>query len=119
VAKEEALDATAMSEECQVFCVWHSVLKPLRRLCRKNAPCRQRGRTSLLVNFLKLDSGNIDALVGVACLEVLVCVSDMTDNPQALLAEAETRLTEALAAAPNNTYAHLFMSGVLRATPEF
>jgi cytochrome c-type biogenesis protein CcmH/NrfG len=40
----------------------------------------------------------------------------MTDDPQALLAEADARLTKALAAAPNNAYAHLFMGVVLRAT---
>jgi tetratricopeptide (TPR) repeat protein len=65
---------------------------------------------------LELDPGNIDALVGLAGVEVLVCISDMTDNPQALLAEAEARLTKALAAAPNHAYAHLFMGVVLRAT---
>ena len=32
------------------------------------------------------------------------------------MAEAEARLTKALAAAPNNAYAHLFMGVVLRAT---
>jgi tetratricopeptide (TPR) repeat protein len=40
----------------------------------------------------------------------------MTDEPRALLAEAEARLTKALAAAPNNAYAHLLMGIVLRAT---
>jgi TolB-like protein/class 3 adenylate cyclase len=65
---------------------------------------------------LELDPSNIDALVGVAAVDVLVCISDLTDDPQALLAEAETRLTKALAAAPNNAYAHLFMGVVLRAT---
>ena len=38
---------------------------------------------------LELDPGNIDALVGVARVDVLVCLSDMTDDPQALLAEAD------------------------------
>ncbi len=65
---------------------------------------------------LELDSGNIDALVGVAGVDVLICVSDMTDDPKPLLAEAEAPLTKALAAAPNNAYAHLFMGVLLRAT---
>jgi TolB-like protein/class 3 adenylate cyclase len=65
---------------------------------------------------LELDPGNIDALVGATGVDVLVCISDMTDDPQALLAEVEERLTKALAAAPNNAYAHLFMGVVLRAT---
>ena len=47
---------------------------------------------------LELDPGNIDALVGVAGVDVLVCISYMTDDPQALLAEAEARLIKALAA---------------------
>jgi TolB-like protein len=57
---------------------------------------------------LELDSRNIDALVGVAAVDVLVCISDLTDEPQAILAEAEARLTEALVASPSNAYAHLF-----------
>lgn len=44
-----------------------------------------------------------------AGVDVLVCISDMTDDPQALLAEAEARLIKALAATPNNAYAHLFI----------
>ena len=65
---------------------------------------------------LELDPSNIDALVGVAGVDVLVCISDMTDDPQALLAEAEARLINVLAATPNNAYAHLLMGVVLRAT---
>jgi TolB-like protein/class 3 adenylate cyclase len=65
---------------------------------------------------LELDPGNIDALVGAAGVDVLVCISDMTDDPRALLTEVEERLAKALAAAPNNAYAHLFMGVVLRAT---
>jgi tetratricopeptide (TPR) repeat protein len=65
---------------------------------------------------LESDSGNIDALVGVAAVEVLVCISDLTDAPQAILAEAEARLTKALAATPSNAYAHLLMGVVFRAT---
>ena len=34
---------------------------------------------------LELDPGNIDALVGVAGVDVAVCVSFMTDDPQVLL----------------------------------
>jgi tetratricopeptide (TPR) repeat protein len=65
---------------------------------------------------LKLDPVNIEALIGVAAVDVLICVSFMIDDPQALLAEAETRLAQALAAAPNHAVAHLFMGVVLRAT---
>jgi len=45
-------------------------------------------------------------------IQNLICVSDMTDDPKPLLAEAEARLTKALAAVPNNAYAHLFMAFV-------
>ncbi len=65
---------------------------------------------------LELDPDNIDALVGDAGVDVLVCISDMTDDPQALLVEAEARLIKGLAAAPNHAYVHLFMGVVLRAT---
>jgi TolB-like protein/class 3 adenylate cyclase len=65
---------------------------------------------------LELDPGNIDALIGVAAVDVIVSVSFMTDDPQALLAEAETRLTKALARVPHNALAHLHMGTVLRAT---
>ena len=60
--------------------------------------------------------GNIDAVIGVAAVDVLVCIGDLTDDPQAMLAETEARLAKALAAEPNNAYAHLLMGVVLRAT---
>jgi TolB-like protein/DNA-binding winged helix-turn-helix (wHTH) protein/Flp pilus assembly protein TadD len=68
------------------------------------------------VQALELDPGNVDALVGVARADMSVCISFMTDDPQILLAEAEARLTKALAAAPNHALAHLFMGVLLRAT---
>jgi tetratricopeptide (TPR) repeat protein len=70
----------------------------------------------LFERALELDPGNIDALAGVAAMDVVVCVSDMTDNPQGLLAEAEAHVTTALAAAPSNAFAHLYMGVALRAT---
>jgi hypothetical protein len=51
---------------------------------------------------LKLDSGNVDALVGAATVDVIVAASYMTDDPRAVLDEAEASLTKALAAAPNH-----------------
>jgi TolB-like protein/class 3 adenylate cyclase/Tfp pilus assembly protein PilF len=65
---------------------------------------------------LELDPGNIDALVGVAAVDVIVSVTFMTDDPQTLLAEAEARLTKALARVPDNALAHLHLGTVLRAT---
>jgi len=63
-----------------------------------------------------LDSGNVDALVGAATVDVIVGTSYMTDSPRAVLAKAEVSLTKALAAAPNHAGAHHEMGVVLRAT---
>jgi TolB-like protein/class 3 adenylate cyclase len=65
---------------------------------------------------LELDSGNVDALVGAATVDVIVGTTYMTDNPRAVLAKAEVSLTKALAAAPNHAGAHHEMGVVLRAT---
>ena len=65
---------------------------------------------------VELDPGNIDALVGIAAVDVTVCVSYMTDDPQAVLAEAESRLTKALAKRPNDALAHVLMGVALRAS---
>ncbi|HEY5204454.1 MAG TPA: adenylate/guanylate cyclase domain-containing protein [Roseiarcus sp.] len=71
---------------------------------------------SFYIHALDLDPGNIDALVGVAAVDLTVCASFMTDDHQTLLAEAETRLARALAVAPNNALAHLLMGVALRMT---
>jgi TolB-like protein/class 3 adenylate cyclase len=65
---------------------------------------------------LELDSGNVDALVGVARADVYACVNYIADDPQILPAAAAPRLTKALAATPNNGYAHQLMGVVLRVT---
>ena len=85
-------------------------------LYRGFAPEMQAKAREFYECALELDAGNIDALVGVAAVDVLTCISDLSDDPQALLAEAEARLTKALAAAPDHTLAHLLLGVVLRAT---
>ena len=79
-------------------------------------PAALANARTFYVRALELDPNNIDALVGVATVDVTACVSYMMDDPQPVLAEAEARLTKALAAAPNNALAHLVMGVVLRAT---
>jgi TolB-like protein/class 3 adenylate cyclase len=65
---------------------------------------------------LKLDPGNIEALVGVAAVDTLDAWSYQIDDPRSLMAAAEAKLSKALAAAPNNPRAHLYMGQVLCAT---
>jgi TolB-like protein/Flp pilus assembly protein TadD len=65
---------------------------------------------------LELDGSNVDALVGAATVDVIAGTSYMTDDPRAMLAEAEASLTKALARAPNHAGAHHEMGVLLRAT---
>ena len=83
---------------------------------RSLAPSALANARDFFVRALELDPGNIEALVGIATADVTACVSYMMDEPQAMLAEAEARLTKALAQAPNNALAHLVMGVALRAT---
>jgi TolB-like protein len=65
---------------------------------------------------LELDPDNVLALVGVAAVDVYDAWSYHTDDPRPLWAAAEAKLSKALAAAPNNARAHLYMGQVLVAT---
>ena len=65
---------------------------------------------------LKVDPGNIDALIGVAAVDTLDAWSYQINDPRSLMAAAEAKLSKALAAAPNNPRAHLYMGQVLCAT---
>jgi TolB-like protein/class 3 adenylate cyclase len=65
---------------------------------------------------LKVDPGNIEALVGVAAVDMLDAWSYQIDDPRSLMAAAEAKLSQVLAAAPNNPRAHLYMGQVLCAT---
>ena len=51
---------------------------------------------------LKVDPGNIDALIGVAAVDTLDAWSYQINDPRSLMAAAEAQLSKALAAAPNN-----------------
>ena len=65
---------------------------------------------------LDLDSDNVDALIHVAILDQIVGSGGMTDDPCPFMAAAETKLSRALAIAPNHPWAHWGMGLVLCAT---
>ena len=53
-----------------------------------------------------MDSGNVDALVGIGIVDASIASSFMSDDPAPLLAAAEANLAKALALAPNHALAH-------------
>lgn len=65
---------------------------------------------------LTLDSGNIDAMHGLAMVDASVGAADMTDDRPARFAKAETTLTKVLSLAPNKSVAHLHMGLVFMLT---
>jgi TolB-like protein/Tfp pilus assembly protein PilF len=62
---------------------------------------------------LELDANNVDALVGVAMVDLIVGGSLAVDDPRPFMAAAETKFLRALSAAPNNAGAHFGMGFVL------
>ncbi len=64
---------------------------------------------SLYERALELDPGYVNALIGLAALDWFVVIFYMTDDPAPFLARAEARLMQALAAEPNNPFAHRIM----------
>ena len=68
---------------------------------------------SFFERALTLDPKNIDALVGMAGIDLGMAANHLTDDGIARLAVAETALTRALSLAPRHAWAHMFM-GVLR-----
>jgi TolB-like protein len=65
---------------------------------------------------MELDRSNVDALVGVAAVDMLDAWSYRIDDPRPLWAAAETKASQASAAAPNHPRAHQVMGAVLSAT---
>ena len=55
-----------------------------------------------------LDPGNIEALVGMAVVDIAAGANFFADDRAASLAAAETALTKALSLAPQHAQAHLF-----------
>ena len=62
---------------------------------------------------LELDSCNVDALAGVAMVDLIVGGSLAVDDPRPFMAAAETKFSRALSAAPNNAGAHYGLGFVL------
>ena len=65
-----------------------------------------------LERALNLDPGNIDALVGMASVDLAFAATFMTDDRAARLAMAETTLMKALSCASNHALAHMLWGSV-------
>jgi TolB-like protein/tetratricopeptide (TPR) repeat protein len=65
---------------------------------------------------LELDPGHLYALIDSAGLDTMVLLNYMTDDPGPIQAEAEARVTAALAEAPDNPFAHWVHGVLLSAT---
>ncbi len=70
----------------------------------------------LFSRALALDSGNVDAMVGLARVDVIEAAAYLVGDRGPHLAAAEAILTKALSLAPNNAWAHVWMGAVLDAT---
>jgi TolB-like protein/class 3 adenylate cyclase len=68
---------------------------------------------SFFERALALDPKNIEALVGMASIDLGMAANNLIDDGVARLAVAETALTRALSLAPQHARAHMFM-GVVR-----
>jgi TolB-like protein len=67
---------------------------------------------SFFGHALALDPENVEAMVGLALVDVSVVVAFMTDDWSAKLAAAESTLTKVLSLAPKHAYAHLLLGQV-------
>jgi TolB-like protein/Flp pilus assembly protein TadD len=61
---------------------------------------------------LALDAGNIEALIGLAQVDILASVYSFTDDRVQRFAAAEATLTRVLSLAPDNASAHMFLGSV-------
>ena len=65
---------------------------------------------------LELDSCNVEALAGVAMVDLIVGGSLAVDDPRPFMAAAEAKFSRALSAAPNHAGAHFGLGFVLSLT---
>ena len=65
---------------------------------------------------LELDSCNVDALTGVAMVDLAIGGSLAVDDPRPFMAAAEAKFSRALSAAPNHAWAHFGLGFVLSLT---
>ena len=68
---------------------------------------------SLFSRALELDRGNVDALVGIAFVEIIAASSHFSDDPAERIIAAETAAAQALSLAPNYALAHHAMGATL------
>ncbi len=80
------------------------------------SPERVAKARSLYERALELDPGYVNALISLSNLDWFVVAFYMTDDPAPMLARAEARLMQALAAEPNNPFAHWIMGLLLCAS---
>ena len=64
---------------------------------------------SFFERAVALDSGNIDARIGMAGIDALSATSYLTDDRAGSFASAEATLTQVLSVTPNNAWAHCWM----------
>jgi TolB-like protein/DNA-binding winged helix-turn-helix (wHTH) protein len=60
---------------------------------------------------LALDAGDVEALVGLAYVDLTMGADMLTDNRAALLSAAETNAVKALSLLPHHALAHLYLGG--------
>ncbi|KRR07672.1 adenylate cyclase [Bradyrhizobium jicamae] len=73
--------------------------------------CIARAR-SFFVQAMALDPGNIEAMVGLAMVDVWTGAALITDDPSVQFDAAEAICTKVLSLAPNHAGAHLVLGGV-------
>jgi TolB-like protein/Tfp pilus assembly protein PilF len=89
-------------------------------LCFQGKARRNKGLTpeymaearELFERALTLDPGNVEALVGMAYVDMAVAGAFMTDDRAARLAAAETTLMNALSRSPDHAFAHMLLGSV-------
>jgi TolB-like protein len=74
--------------------------------------CMARAR-SFFENAMALDPGNVEAMVGLARVDVTAGSGLIADDSSARFAAAETTITKTLSLAPNHALAHLVLGAVL------
>jgi tetratricopeptide (TPR) repeat protein len=68
---------------------------------------------SFFENAMALDPGNVEAMIGLARVDVTAGGGLITDDSSARFAAAETTITKTLSLVPNHALAHLVLGAVL------
>ena len=84
----------------------------LASINRGSTPAHVTEARDFFERALALDSGNIDALVGVASAQGFVGGAFLLDDRSAHLAAAESTVTKALSLAPNHALAHMVLGAI-------